>query len=95
MKHVRLTTVATGFALGALTLGLGVVAALGPAATSAAAAVHTGAAASAPRYVVLDCAAKAQVKPGTITLACADNGLGLQRLRWTSWTPALASASGT
>ena len=38
---------------------------------------------------------KAQVKPGTISLACADNGIGLTHLHWTSWTPQLASAYGT
>ena len=38
---------------------------------------------------------KAQVKPGTIYLACADNGTGLTHLHWTSWTPELASAYGT
>lgn len=38
---------------------------------------------------------KAQVEPGTISLACADNGIGLTHLHWTSWTPQLASAYGT
>ncbi|WP_370112675.1 hypothetical protein [Streptacidiphilus sp. MAP12-33] len=50
--------------------------------------------AAAPRYVVSDCG-HTQVKPGTIYLACADNGLGLKDLHWTSWTPQLASAYGT
>jgi hypothetical protein len=28
-------------------------------------------------------------------VACADNGIGLTHLHWTSWTPQLASAYGT
>ncbi len=46
------------------------------------------------KYVVLNCAFKAVVRPGTYTIACADAGTGLQDLHWTSWTPHLASAYG-
>ncbi len=49
---------------------------------------------AAPRHVVLTCLDKAQVKPGIIALACADDGVGLTRLHWTSRTPELASAYG-
>ncbi len=48
-----------------------------------------------PQYVVLNCLDKAQVEPGTISLACADDGVGLTGLHWTSWTSELASAYGT
>jgi hypothetical protein len=34
------------------------------------------------------------VAPSTFTLACADNGIGVQDLHWASWTPKLASGSG-
>jgi hypothetical protein len=95
MKQGRLTTIATGFALGTLTLGLGVVASVSATATPAAAVVRAGSVAAAPQDVVLNCLNKAQVRPGTIVVTCADNGIGLQHLRWTSWTPELASAYGT
>ncbi|QMU67792.1 hypothetical protein [Streptacidiphilus sp. P02-A3a] len=62
---------------------------------SAGAATVKPATAAAQQYVVPDCSGKAQVDPGTIVLACADYGLGLQALHWTSWTPQLASAYGT
>ena len=91
MNRGRFTTIA-GFAVAALGLSL----ALAGSATPAPAAVtRAGSAAAAPQHVVLDCTGKAQVKPGTIALACADNGTGLTNLHWTSWTPQLASAYGT
>jgi len=34
-------------------------------------------------------------EPYSMTLACADNGLGLQDLLWTSWTPTSATAWAT
>jgi len=95
MNRGRFTTIAAGLAVAALGLGLGLAGPAGAAATSAAAVTRAGSAAAAPRYVVLNCLNKAQVRPGTIALACADNGAGLTHLRWTSWTPELASAYGT
>lgn len=53
------------------------------------------AAASTPRYVVYDCSFKPVVAPSTFVIACADDGMGVQDLRWTSWTPKLASGHGT
>jgi len=35
------------------------------------------------------------VAPSTFIIACGDGGIGVQRLRWTSWTPKLASGYGT
>lgn len=92
MNRGRLAAIASGFAAAALGLGLWVSASAGAATTHAAAA-----AGDAPRYVVLNCNEndKAQVEPGTIYLACADDGIGLSHLHWTSWTPELASAYGT
>lgn len=95
MNWGRFTTIASGFAVAALGLSLGLAGCVGAATTSAAAVTRAGSAAAAPQYVVLNCIDKAQVKPGTISLACADNGIGLTHLHWTSWTPQLASAYGT
>ncbi len=75
--------------------GASAVASQSTATTSAAAVTRAGSAAAAPHYVVINCQDKAQVKPGTIYLACADNGIGLTHLHWTSWTPELATAYGT
>ena len=95
MNRGRFTTIASGFAVAALGLSLGLAGCAGAATTSAAAVTRAGSAAAAPQYVVLNCMDKAQVKRGTISLACADNGIGLTHLHWTSWTPQLASAYGT
>ena len=94
MNWGRLPTIASGFAVAALGLSLGLAGCAGAATTSAAAVTRAGSAAAAPQYIVLNCMDKAQVKPGTISLACADNGIGLTHLHWTSWTPQLASAYG-
>jgi hypothetical protein len=95
MNWGRFTTIASGVAGAALGLSLGLAGCAGAATTSAAAVTRAGSAAAAPQYAVLNCMDKAQVKPGTISLACADNGIGLTHLHWTSWTPQLASAYGT
>jgi len=86
---VALTTLATLTAVG-------VGAELGAATTAGAATTQAAgrSTAATPAYVVYDCN-KAQVKPGTIFIACADGGVGLQGLHWTSWTPELASGYGT
>jgi hypothetical protein len=46
--------------------------------------------------VVLDCPGlPALVRPKTYILTCGDGGVQLNKLSWTSWTPGLASATGT
>jgi hypothetical protein len=46
--------------------------------------------------VVLDCPGlPALVRPKTYILSCADGYVQLDKLSWTSWTPGLASATGT
>jgi len=35
------------------------------------------------------------VAPSTFIITCADAGIGVQHLHWTSWTPKLASGYGT
>jgi hypothetical protein len=53
------------------------------------------AAAHGAKFVLLDCNARPEVKPGTIYLACADDGLGLAHLHWTRWTSRGAAGYGT
>jgi hypothetical protein len=45
--------------------------------------------------VVIDCLNKPRVEPGSFVLACADGYAYLSKMSWTSWTPRLASATGT
>jgi hypothetical protein len=46
--------------------------------------------------VVLDCPGQpALVRPKNYILTCGDGGVQLNKLSWTSWTPGLASATGT
>jgi hypothetical protein len=59
------------------------------------AATTQAAAATAPRYVVLNCSFKPVVEPSTYVITCADAGIGVKDLHWTSWTPKLASGDGT
>ena len=48
------------------------------------------------RTVVLDCPGlPALVRPKTYIFTCADGYVQLNKLAWTSWTPGLASATGT
>ena len=95
MNWGRFTSIASGFAAAALGLSLGLTGSAGAAAASAAASPRTASSPAALRYVVLNCLGSARAKPGTIALACADNGIGLTHLHWASWTPKLASAYGT
>jgi hypothetical protein len=103
MKHRYAITVATtGLAATAAAATLGL--------TTSASAATVGAihprtivavrhaarpAAKIPTRVVLDCAGRARVRPSGYVLACADANMGLQAVRWTSWTPAMASGYGT
>jgi hypothetical protein len=94
---MKLGRIATG-AIAALALpGLGLGLGLGLTASAGAATTHAARAAAtkSPRYVVLNCEFMAQVKPESYVLACADAGIGLQNLHWTSWAPKLASGYGT
>jgi hypothetical protein len=96
MNLRRFIALGSGFAAAAgLGLSLGLPASAGAATAGAATATRAATAAAGPRYVVLNCMDKAQVKPGVISLACADDGIGLDHLHWTSWTPHLASAYAT
>jgi hypothetical protein len=83
---------ATVAALG-LTLGLSIAAS----ATTArpAATAKQAVTATTPGNVVLNCGSKPVVAPTTFIITCADAGIGVQDLHWTSWTPKLASGYGT
>jgi hypothetical protein len=58
-------------------------------AAAAAVAITAGPAAAAPAaakpVVIVNCAGKAQVKPSSVVLTCADGGIGLEKLTWVSW----------
>jgi hypothetical protein len=48
-------------------------------------------------YVVADCAAapyRLSKEPLSITLACADAGIGVQDMLWTNWTARMATGTG-
>jgi hypothetical protein len=89
MKHARLgASVISLFAAGLLAYSL--------AGTAGAAPAHPAAASVSVQTVVLDCPGlPALVRPKTYILSCADGYVQLDKLSWTSWTPGLASATGT
>ena len=93
MKRTRLgASVISLLAAGLLALGIS-----GSLAGPAGAAPARPAAASVSlQTVVLDCPGlPALVRPKTYILSCADGYVQLDKLSWTSWTPGLASATGT
>lgn len=85
------------FAAAGILAGGGGGAALASSAAPAAAhatASTRAATAKAPRYVVLNCSLKPEVAPSNLIVTCADAGIQLRALHWTSWTPRLASGFG-
>jgi hypothetical protein len=48
-----------------------------------------------PSQPQVDTCGTPQIQPATIVLACADHNSLLQSLRWSSWTPTRAQASGS
>ncbi len=95
MKLRTITTMTTAVAAVGFGLGLGSSSAAAAATTHAAVTVKQAATAKSPKYVVLDCNLKPVVAPSTLIITCADAGIGVQDLHWTSWTPKLASGHGT
>jgi hypothetical protein len=89
MKRRRLTSAIVA-AISVPALGLG----LGPTLGSAASARTISARQYSESSVVINCQGRAQVRPGSLTLACADGNDYLSGLTWTSWAPGLASAIG-
>ena len=92
MKHARLgASVISLFAAGLLAYSLA-----GPAGAAPARPETNTAARVSIQTVVLDCPGQpALVRPKTYILSCADGYIQLDKLSWTSWTPGLASATGT
>ena len=88
MRCARMTRNTLAAVIGMAGLGFGIVRALPARAAPVKASI-------APRYVVLSCSRKLEVKPRDFTTACADNGFGMTNMRWTSWTSHLASGYGT
>ena len=90
MKRAYLgASIIPALAVGALTAGL-----LAGSATAAPARPAAGPVSI--QTVVLDCPGlPALVRPKTFILSCADGYVQLGKLSWTSWTPGLASATGT
>lgn len=85
-------------ALAATVLGLAL--ALGLTLTASASAAPSrgtaaAAAAAKPGVVVVNCLGRSQLDPRSFVLACADGNSALSAMSWTSWTPKLASATGT
>jgi hypothetical protein len=80
--------------IGTLTAASALIAA-GLSMTLPANAAAIPAVAHSAKFVVLNCDGKPEVKPGTIVLACADDGLGLEHLHWTKWTSHGAVGRGT
>ncbi|MFF1412452.1 hypothetical protein ACFVX6_22230 [Streptomyces sp. NPDC058289] len=69
---------------------------------SAASSPHTSGTASSARttdpqdpVVIVDCFSQAQVRPAEYILACGDGNNRLVDLRWDSWGPGSATATGT
>jgi hypothetical protein len=93
MKTRMRVSVAAFAASGIIAAGVG-GAALASSGTPATASTQA-AAAKTPRYVVLDCSFKPVVAPSSLIVTCADAGIRLENLRWSSWTPKLASGYGT
>jgi hypothetical protein len=92
MRRARLgISVVSLLAAGLLTFSLA-----GPA-RAVAARPASGPKGSVPiQIVVLDCPGLPPlVRPKTFILSCADGYVQLNKLSWTSWTPGLASATGT
>jgi hypothetical protein len=76
---------------------IGIVAGTAAATTSQHATAHATvqpATRPAARPVVFNCT-KAQVRPGSFTLTCADGNDYLSHLSWSSWSASSASGTGT
>jgi hypothetical protein len=99
-RRRALAAIIPGVAVAAAALGFVVSTATAstshPASTGHAAGASSHRAAATPAGVpeVFNCQ-RAQVKPGSLTLACADGNNYLAHLSWSSWTSSSASGTGT
>ena len=85
--------IAAAISLSALGLGVSQAASAAPV-SGAQAVLNSNASWYSQSTVVLDCQNRAQVRPGSYVLACADANDYLTRLAWKNWGPGLASATG-
>jgi hypothetical protein len=58
-------------------------------------AVWETTASASPKPVVVNCETKGKVKPKIIALACADEGIFVNKIKWTKWTSKTAKGTGT
>jgi hypothetical protein len=94
MKRRRLVPmIAAAISFSALGLGVSQAASAAPV-SGAQAALNARASWYSESTVVLNCQNRAQVRPSSYVLACADANDYLTRLSWKSWGPGLASATG-
>jgi hypothetical protein len=95
MRRGRLGLAIAAVCALALTLGLGF--GLSGAASAAPATRTSTSVVSlyAERVVVADCRGQGVVRPGSLTLTCADGNNALTAMTWTSWGPKLAGGYGT
>lgn len=54
-----------------------------------------GPARAAGSPVLVDCAGKGVAKPSTITISCADAGVAITKITWSSWKQSAAQGKGT
>ena len=99
MKRGRLTAAAVA-AISVPALGLGLGLGTGALTSAARASSRTSSAWAvfvrhfSEQPVVVDCQSQPQLRPGKLTLSCADGNDYLTGLSWASWTAGLASATG-
>ena len=79
MKHAW---IASGLAAVTVVAGLGV-------------SLPANATAAASTTGLFGCNNKIEVRPATYTPDCGDNGFGLEKMHWTSWTSRGATGHGT
>lgn len=99
MKAARIAMAvagATAIALGSGALPGGAALATTAAHSSAAKSTKSTAANKSSRRqtVIVSCANKSQVRPGSYLLACGDGSSYFAKLRWSSWTSTEATATG-
>lgn len=76
-------------------LALSVLSAVSLVTVGAVGALTSATAAPAGTTSVINCAGKAVVKPSSITITCADAGVSVNSITWSSWNPAAATGKGT
>ena len=95
MNRGRLiTATAAAISIPALGLAVGALTSAAQAASRAPAAQVSAGHLFSEQTVAVNCQGRAQVRPSTFTLACADANDDLARLSWASWAPGMASATG-